>query len=93
MTLGSLEQTLHTQRLTGGKFSEGGISYVQKGVGYSVYKGDPYYNEYMGSTWLMTHGKTTHKYKPKVTGPFSKENPHSLQNLLVKSFLPPQILT
>ena len=45
MTLGSLQTIPHTQRLTGGKFSEGGISLVQKGVGYSVYKGDPYYNE------------------------------------------------
>ena len=45
MTLGSLQtNTAHTEA-NRGEFSEGGISYVQKGVGYSVYKGDPYYNE------------------------------------------------
>ena len=44
MMLGSLQTILHTQRLTGGKFSERGGFYVQKDVGYRLYKGDPSYN-------------------------------------------------
>ena len=45
-------------------------------------------------TWTQPGEEFSERgYKHKATGPITKENLHSLQILLIKPFLPPQILT